>query len=406
MKKLFALLLALTMLFLTACNNSFADSTTGTETGTGTGTDNSQNTGTVNELELQNTIVYNLNMGFIDLPSRIIYDAGKVYYYSKADGKAYVYCFDPLCEHNDGDCLATAGISIETMGFNFENTFFINNRFYCPTSYGKIISFSFDGTDIKIEYDAEYETAEGVWGHSMSAGHYIYTDLRSYASEDGKAHTLRFNVETGEMEDLTEKTGHYIWPTFLYNGMIYGYDEGIGFLKADIDLKSCEEIEKIPYTSCCSGSCFYSIVCDQDGVIKVRVYDMETESAEYFEIPDLKNWAATLYVDENYIYFYQDEVIYLGDYWYKNELKPYKKTNNGSIYRINHDGTGLVCIYEEEDFEITGRVAVIAGDKILVEGRNIIVRDNNPEMWDNGLLVGTIGADGKIDELKPVEVVE
>ena len=50
--------------------------------------------------------------------------------------------------------------------------------------------------------------------------------------------------------------------------------------------------------------------------------------------------------------------------------------------------------------------AVIAGDKILVEGRNIIVRDNNPEMWDNGLLVGTIGADGKIDELKPVEVVE
>ena len=133
---------------------------------------------------------------------------------------------------------------------------------------------------------------------------------------------------------------------------------------------------------------------------------MKTELTEYYEIPGLENWATTLYVDENYIYFYQDEVIYLGDYWFKNELRPYNKTNNGSIYRINHDGTGLVCIYEEDDFEITGRVAVISRDKILVEGRNIIVRDNNPEMWDNGLLVGTIGADGKIDELKPVEVVE
>ena len=400
-KKLFALFLAFTLLFLTACNNNPTDSTSGT------GTDDSQNAETVSELEVKDTIFYNLNMGFIDLPSRIIYDAGKVYYYSKADGNAYVYCFDPLCEHKDGYCMANS--STAKAPFIFENTFFINNRFYYHTGFGQIISFSFDGTDKKIEYDGEYEEFEipgNFWGHCMSADHYIYIDLYSCASEDGKAHTLRFNVETGEMEDLTEKTGNYIWPTFLYNGMIYGYDEGIGFLKADLDINSCEEIEKIPYRHSCLGSCFYNIVCDQDGIMKVRVYDMKTELTEYYEIPGLENWATTLYVDENYIYFYQDEVIYLGDYWFKNELRPYNKTNNGSIYRINHDGTGLVCIYEEDDFEITGRVAVIAGDKILVEGRNIIVSDNNPEMWDNGLLVGTIGADGKIDDLKPVEVVE
>ena len=401
MKKLFALLLALTMLFLTACNNSPTDSTSGT------GTDDSQNAETVSELEVKDTIFYNLNMGFIDLPSRIIYDAGKVYYYSKADGNAYVYCFDPLCEHKDGYCMANS--STAKAPFIFENTFFINNRFYYHTGFGQIISFSFDGTDKKIEYDGEYEEFEipgNFWGHCMSAGHYIYIDLYSYASEDGKAHTLRFNVETGEMEDLTEKTGNYIWPTFLYNGMIYGYDEGVGFLKADLDLNSCEEIEKIPYTSNCFGSCFYSIVRAKDGNMKVRVYDMKTESTEYYEIPGLKNLAITLYVDENYIYFYQKEIIYLGDRWYKDELKPYEKTNNGSIYRVNLDGTGLVCIYEEDDFEITGRVAVVSGDQFLVEGRNIIVRDNQVETWDSGVLVGTIGADGKIDSLDPVEVVE
>ena len=402
MKKLFALLLAFSCLFLTACNQNPANSTTGTETG-----GNSQNPAAPNELEIKDTIFYNLNEGFIDLPSRIIYERGYVYYYSKADGKAYVYCFDPLCEHKDGYCMANSSTA-EAL-FNFGRTFFINNRFYYHTGFGQIISFSFDGTDKKIEYDGEYEEFEipgNFWGHCMSAGHYIYIDLYSYASEDGKAHTLRFNVETGEMEDLTEKTGNYIWPTFLYNGMIYGYDEGVGFLKADLDLNSCEEIEKVPYTSNCFGSCFYGIVRDQDGIIKVRAYDMKTESAEYYEIPGLENPAKVLCVDENYIYFYQRENIYLGDRWYKDELKPFEKTNNGSLYRVNHDGAGLVCIYEDEDFEITGRVAMIAGDQFLVEGRNVIVRDNQIETWDSGVLVGTIGADGKIDELKPVEVVE
>ncbi len=49
---------------------------------------------------------------------------------------------------------------------------------------------------------------------------------------------------------------------------------------------------------------------------------------------------------------------------------------------------------------------MITGNQFLVEGRNVRVRDNQVETWDKGVLVGTIGADGKIDELKPVEVVE
>ncbi|MBR6743717.1 MAG: hypothetical protein IKM00_00665, partial [Clostridia bacterium] len=88
MKKLFALLLVFSCLFLTACNQNPADSTTGT------GTDNSQNVGTVNELELKDTIMFPQTYDFINLPSRIIYEnSGMVYYYSKADGYAYVYCF-------------------------------------------------------------------------------------------------------------------------------------------------------------------------------------------------------------------------------------------------------------------------------------------------------------------------
>ena len=402
MKKLFALLLAFSCLFLTACNNDPADSTTGT------GTSNSQNVGTVNELELKDTIVSNITRDFIDLPSRVIYEqGGTTYYYSKADGKAYVYCFDPLCEHDNGYCLA-APQSEETLGFHFGYTFFINNRFYYHTGYGQIISFAFDGTDKKIEYDAEYDLSAipgNPWGPCMAVGPYIYIDLRSFGSEDGKAHTLRFNVETGEMVDLTEKTGNYISPVYFYNGMLYGYKSGVGYLKSDLDLNYCEEIEQLYATNFSSGSRFFKIVRDQDGIVKIRAYNMQTEMFEYWEIPGLEKSSNIICLDDEYIYFYQKESIYLGDRWVKDELKPYSKTNNGSIYRINLDGTGLICIYEEE-FEITGQEAVIAGDKILIEGHNIRIRDNQVETWDSGVLVGTIGADGKIDSLDPVEVVE
>ena len=93
MKKFFALLLAFTLLFLTACNNNPADSTAGTGTGTGTGTANPQNPAPSNELELKDTIVGHYTREFINLPSRVIYANGAMrYYYSKADGKQYDYC--------------------------------------------------------------------------------------------------------------------------------------------------------------------------------------------------------------------------------------------------------------------------------------------------------------------------
>ena len=402
MKKLFAFFLAFTLLFLTACNNTPADSTLGTGTGTDTGTNNPQNQVQPSELELKDTIVMNYTRDFIDLPSRIVYEQGGTYYYSKADGNAYAYCFDPLCEHDEDNCLATTG-------FYWGYTFFINNRFYHHTGFGQIISFSFDGTDKKIEYDAEYETSVGgVWGHCIAVGPYIYIDLRSFGSEDGKAHTLRFNVETGEMEDLTEKTGNYMYPTFFYNGMLYGFDHGSGYLKADLDLKSCEEIERIPYSKHFSGSRFGRIILDQDGLYKTHFYDMKTGMAEMYEIQGLTTSGSIirLYSDENYFYFYKYEEFLLGEKWFRGELKPTYKYNDGSIYRVNHDGTGLVCIYEEPDFNITGQEAIILGDQFLIMGQNIRVRDNQVETWDKGLLVGTIGADGKIDSLDPVEVVE
>ncbi len=411
MKKLFALLLALTMLFLTACNNNPDDSTLGTGTGTGS-TSNTQNQAQPSELELKDTIVFNLNNGFVDLPSRVVFemsvDYGKIYtlYYNKADGNAYAYCFDPLCKHEEGTCLANPS----EFGWSFNYTLFINNRFYTQTPYGKIVSYAFDGTDMRIEYDAGYDPKManqiGWTSNPVAFGPYIYINQRK--DEKGNPNTLRFNTETGEMENLTEKTGNYIWPTFFYNGEIYGRNSNMLWAKSDINVNYCEEIEAIPVSEHYVGSRFFGLAVDEDwNDIGIEIYDMKTGESQILtnEMLGIEHGAGIVGVDENYIYFYEREQIYLGEELYKDKLMKKYKGNDGSLYRVNHDGTGLVCIYEEDDFEITGYEIVISGNQFLIEGRNVRVRDNTQEIWDNGLLVGTIGADGKISELKPVEVV-
>ena len=362
------------------------------------------------ELELKDTIVSNITRGYIELPSRVVYEeGGTMYYYSKANGKAHVYCSARLCKHNGGDCFAIPGASAETLGFQLENTVFINNRFYGHTGNGKLISFSSNGSNMRIEYSTDYGNSKDPWGQCMAIGPYIYIDLRSYASEDGKAHTLRFNVGTGEMEDLTEKTGNYIYPCFFYNGEIYGYDTGLGRLKADLDLNYCVKIEKIPYSNFSAGSCFFQTTYDDKNAVGIEIYDMKTGESVILshETLGIEKTPRILCVDENYIYFYEYQKYFIGNILIGRGIyESVYKNNNGSIYRIRHDGTDLTCVYSEPDFTIDHpQAAIIVGDQLLVYGQNIRVRNNVKEVWDKGLLVGTIGADGKISELKPVEVV-
>ena len=417
MKKLFAFLLAYMMLFLTACNQTPPNETT---------TDDLQNQ------EKPQDIVRNGFSDFIDIPSRILFEqrAGSnatdpiyVFYYSKADGKAYVYCFDPLCDHSGGKCLAKPQDFEHIANFELKNMFFINGRFYAANQRGQIYSFAFDGSDLKIEYGKDSFTVDEFneyslyWSPNFRAyDKYIYIPMN--ADENGNQHTLRFNTETKEMEDLTEKTGNCILPQFFYNGELYGRDTKLGtWIKADLDLKEMTPIEAPPSTNQFYRSTFFYTKFERiDSKTKkylgLESYDMKTGETKLFTNEmlglDEKYKYNVLHVDENYVYFkeYSDIKILVGTKTNpKGELINVYKTDTGKLYRMKHDGTECILMYDNPNFEFKSNEAVVYEDKIILNGNEFSVNADGSAVSNIGMMVGTIGSDGKIDKFEPIELV-
>ena len=407
MKKLFSLFLAFSLLFLTACNTSPPTETTTSDT---TEQKNPSDS-------MTDQIIHRPIRDLLDLPSRIIFNANLrqeqfTYYYSKVDEKAYVYCFDPLCDHSDHTCLATP-----SQEYLF-GMMFAQNRFYRVTGFGQIFSFAFDGSDKKIEYDAKYDLEDmntNIWSSAELYGQYIYICLGE--GEQGNPHTLRFNIETKEMEDLTEKTGNYIIPSYFYNNMIYGqgdyYKTGQTYFKADIDLKSMEVEDHPVYIDHAVGSMAIGQAFGEElnrfgipDIIGMDIYDFKTDERRFIsnETIGTNDWAIVS-VTEEYIYFYDSKIVEIGTVNGPGGRKvTVQKYNNGKLYRMNLDGTNIVCVYDNPDYELN-RNTVIYGDRVVMKGRYVTIENGEKKVWGGPLQVAVINEDGTFGEFREVEFV-
>ena len=438
MKKLFALFFAFTLLFLTACNTNppvgtNADGSTisgkptdGTSGKPSSGSTGKPSSGTDETFywdwreTMQDQFVNRGGTDMIGLPSRIVFQAAigdgpkLTYYYSKADGNAYVYCYDPLCDHTKYTCLGNPQKA--HTGWNFSSTVFVNKRFYLVDIYGKIYSFAFDGTDKKLEYDAGYLAR--VWRGPIAYGPYIYIDSKA----EETPHTLRYNVETKKMEDLTEKTGNYIYPHYFYNGVIYGvgiYGMVDTFFKADLDLNTVEAVSSaiIPIDQC-SGNIGVGVATKEresinDPVKKIGIsfYDIETGEQRIVAKEDLglDYYPVFVAATEEYLYFCNPESVYLGTVIIERSdgstIEKNATKGSGKLYRMNKDGTNIVCVYDNPEYELNRNV-VIYDDKIVMQGRYMKVENKETKVWGGPVQVATINPDGTIGEFVGVEVLQ
>ena len=422
MKKLFTLFLAFAFIFLTSCNHAPSVATTNSGS-TGNEVTNPQEDW---DAHLKDKIVMNMLRDFIELPSRILFEANiggqiRTYYYSKTDGKAYVYCFDPICDHTDYTCLGNPDYHLS--GWNFSSTFFINNRFYSISQYGQIWSFAFDGSDKRIEYDAGYELPDGIihtmWSSTIAYGPYIYITLNLDA--DGNRHNLRYNIETKEMEDLTEKTGNIIALHYIYNDVIYGKGDvkkmGGVYLKTDLDLNPIEVNEN----PTASGYAVDHLIIEKalgdldpifglPKLIGLRIYDIKTGESFLIKNEDLGVKSVEIAgVTEKYIYFFDNQSVNLGTitvniFGTDREIKV-TKANNGKLYRMNLDGTNIVCVYNNPEYELDSDM-VIYDDKIVMQGRYIKVENGEKKIWGGPVQAATINPDGTFGEFMEVEVLQ
>ncbi|MBQ8496832.1 MAG: hypothetical protein IJ489_05170 [Clostridia bacterium] len=269
MKKCIAIILIFTTLLLTACNNNIEDTSISTSrtnpvesTSVLQTTENKPQETTTETLQtfetttknktdeeqiniLKDQIISQKNKSaFIELPSRILFTQPKskdilmgntytsvlgsyVSYYSKADGENYIYCFDPLCDHQD--CGA--------FGLPISSAVLCNERFY-TAMMKSFSSFAFDGTDKRnISLTEEFDGCT-FWNLHTYA-EYLYIEA---LMPTGEQHILQYNTKNENCIDLTEKTGNFINIDFFYNDIIYGYNNGLP-IQCDLHFENIQEIE-------------------------------------------------------------------------------------------------------------------------------------------------------------------
>ncbi|MBQ7308894.1 MAG: hypothetical protein IJW87_01835 [Clostridia bacterium] len=357
---------------------------------------------------------------FLELPSRILFSAtlspdtpvndefwgtssDYLVYYSKADGEVYVNCFDPLCEHYG--CSAVGSVRLGN------SQFFIEDRFYEVSPLGEIESFSFDGTGRKKEFDADYGDYGRVppWGRNRLAyDRYIYIDFLTEAED---YHTLRYDTKTQTMEDMTEKTGNYLLPLYAYDGEIYGRDANGLAVKTDLSLSYVQEVYEVYQT----GGYDLSLGSKMIGVAKgkntetgrmtetlgVQIYDLETEAYTLLTSEQIGHTVSrVIFADEDYYYFFAKESVYIGVSHQKTDVYNY---TGGKIYRMKHDGTDCVCIYENANLRITDMY--IYENTVFASACRLDVHAGIAQTWDYSVYIGTMDENGMIGSLAWVEVI-
>lgn len=445
MKKAIILFFLLTSLFLTACNTENTQTTDSTETSATTETttaetttaestsatqttatsETTQNTTQTTqttaekterpEIANPNIVRFNRNMlgNFFESPMGITFSSkqknggsDRLAYYVPEEGKAYIYCFDPTCDHSR-NCVANG----------------LNHAFYSDYD-DRIYSAMFHYFESYSKYAMDKQTIDrssipehaSIWAEAQY-GKYIYLRVELTEDDDGvsynsETHIVRYNIDDGTLVDLTEKTGFAFHPAYFYDGHIYGSYSVIEddvyktyYGRTDLDFENFEPCEPLPGNfSFSKGTEFFGIDEVSDNESGIRIYDVAT--GELTILPQQiigRKVSNILAADENYIYFLADE-----RYDFYDAIGNVAATNRGAgkIYRVNRDGTNRICVYDDHmmffDYYFTH---MYVDDNVLLTYAQRYNSNTHRTEYE-GIYIGKFDKNGKIEKLKWLECEE
>lgn len=310
--------------------------------------------------KINNKFVHVLSRS-IETKSKVLINAdvtgiSTLYYYSKADGEFYPFCFDPLCNHKGKSCIGTLLADYERASIKADHVFFIDDRFYF-VSGKKIYSCSEFATDLRVELTFDFKP---YW--FGNDGNYL---LFTYLDDDGGINNIAYDLNSKKLTNMSEKMAEKeksldaVLYTYAYNnkklymaayknvnkytlpGELNVYVEGDfeGWYVADYEFNSFSKTDNVPPIS-------YTFKSD-DGNVEVKnngetsfdiiYYKFDGTVEKIAEKVAVEHHPIPLYLTDNSYYFWEFDPVVIG-YTYDiifNSKNPRKNNSNGKLYRLD-----------------------------------------------------------------------
>ena len=361
----------------------------------------------------------------VETPTRVLYMySDQLFYYNKIDGESYIFCFDPLCDHQLSTCISykftMTGIMGGTQGIEYCA---YNNRFYALRGQ-KLCSFNFDGGDIKIEYsfgenggwDELYYDPFGLYSLKIY-DHYAY--MITIDSETGDRNLMRYDVASGEMRELTSQTDIYVSNYLLGYDCLYLFvlgEEGTALYRSNLDM---EEIALVPGIEGSSASGIfdgerlyfieyrydYDSLTDTTEETPLALVALDFRRGEVVRLQMLEQDAVPrlLAVTDEYIYYTIYEPRYLGTMTDTRGNKNISYNSFSRLYRMEKDGSSPTVILDDISCEVLE--TCFLGSEILILGSICRVIEEAPTK-EGGLMLARLDNAGFVTSIEKVEILE
>ena len=382
---------------------------------------------------------------FLETRSKVIltsYVTGNylVYYYSKADGEIYPFCFDPFCNHSNYNkdskeyyphCMSTifAGLADFTSGYQTA-PLYINSRIYFFW-FNRLYSCSETASDIRLEYsfyDGKMTAPEFYKVKKKVLIDQLQNDgsqiFFKYVDENGNVIQYRYDTVSRKLYDLSslidaasKKIGVALYLTGFLNGKIYyeGYinvksGESVenidgdfeGYFMSDYELKNVERSNfevPIAYFIKKNNGVIIQNRDKENNEISLVFYGFngEKETIMYDKLSKLEDGYAinTLFLTDNSLYFYRNEELILREYvtssGYASRVV---NTNGGKIYRYDFESGNIYCVYNDKYDRLTGRFYVDETAKTAIFSVSRFYPDDLVKPEKNELVICDIDENG------------
>ena len=361
-----------------------------------------------------------------ETPTRIIFTLiDTLYYYNTMDNVPYVFCFDSLCKHNDWrSCISLRfmmnGVTskIQYCGYN--------NRFYALRGE-KLCSFSFDGSDLKIEYS---------FGEKGSLDEFIYSgqsaDLQIWKnrvyfgnlnSETGTREVFYFEIDTGDIVHLTENIEDSVINFIIYDESLYfeilkKTEKGseFGTYRSDMDMQQStlvlEGFSTFDINSVFHKNEFYYVeyayvLNNEDAQsVPVALVSHNFDTDEKIILYQIEDGVAPqlLAVTDSYVYFIKQDMQYIGYELVRGTIRVDKYNNFSKIYRLDIKSGECKVVFDDLQCQV-GELRFVSPDKVLILGQYCKASEGEAELFDS-LFVADIDENGHFINLALLEVTE